>query len=253
MKSNLVIILCFLFIVLIYLFRKLDKFYRHYCRILFLDREETISLLTRNDKFYGKFHQNDLVARRVQSVNEYKRRVIVQCGCTPSLYEKVKLAWAIREADRRISKINENWFDGRKAKMMKWKIACTKGTDYENGYPHTINDTIVISKEIVNEYSMKDLVDTLIHEKTHIYQKKFREDVKRYIDENQFEVLKTREADDNIRTNPDIDDMIYIHQPSGDVYKLTYKDRPKTISDTIEKELEKEHPYEEMAIRVERM
>lgn len=253
MKSNLVIILCFLFMILIYCFHKLHKVYRKYCTILFLDRESTISLLNGNDEFYSKFHQNDLVARRVQSVNEYKSRVIIDCGCTPSLYEKIRLAWAIREADRRISKIRENWFDGRKAKMIKWKIACTTGKAYENGYPHTINDTIVISKEIVNEYSMKDLVDTLIHEKTHIYQRQFREDVKRYIDENQFGVLKRREADDNIRTNPDIDDMIYIHQPSGDVYKLTYREDPKTISDTIERELDKEHPYEEMAMRVERM
>lgn len=229
-------------------------FYRdYYSTILFLDKDETIALLLQNDSFYRHFHKNDLVARRVESVDDYKNRIIVQCGCTPSLYERIRLALAIREADRRMSRIREKWFDGEKAARLKWKIACTKGVAYENGYPHTIDDTIVISREIVMEYSFTDLVETLMHEKTHIYQKRYREDVERYLSEHQFDVVKRREKEDNIRSNPDIDEMVYIHQPSGDVYKLTYREHPKTISDTIEKGVEKEHPYEEMAMKIEKM
>jgi len=142
-----------------------------------------------------------------------------------------------------------DWFDNVKFNNIKWKIGAVSGTLYENGLSHTRNDVIIISKEYINNSSLVELTRTLLHEKVHIYQKMYPEDVDKFLDSYKFTKFKIREARDNTRANPDIDDWIYKDE-NGMIYKAEYKPNPKNLSDTNTPNQMYEHPYEKMAILI---
>jgi hypothetical protein len=55
--------------------------------------------------------------------------------------------------------------------MIKWKIGLVDGNLYESGLPHTRFDLIIIPLKLLNRiFGMNQLINTLIHEKIHVYQ-----------------------------------------------------------------------------------
>jgi hypothetical protein len=218
--------------------------------IIFLTRDEITDTLVNNHSFYSTFYEKDFQARRISTIEDYQNIIIKSCR-NFTLFEKLKLTMSIHYANQRLCKIKEKWFDGEKASRIEWKIGCFTGMKYENGYPHTVDDTIVLPKEIVNTYTLKELTDTMMHEKTHIYQKLFQDDISHYIAAKGFEKIKKREPSDNIRANPDIDNIVYRHRPTDNIYRMRYSDYPSNIAHTIDQNLNQEHPYEEMAMIIE--
>jgi hypothetical protein len=104
-------------------------------------------------------------------------------------------------------------------------------------------------------YDDNQLIKLLIHEKIHIYQKMYPNDVQLYIKLNGFIPIRKREMNDNIRANPDLDNWIYKDKDSN-IYKAQYNKEPKTISDVIYYPTDSqlyEHPYETMAITIENL
>jgi hypothetical protein len=109
------------------------------------------------------------------------------------------------------------------------------------------------SKKDINEYSESKLTDTLIHEKVHIYQKIYKDDVEKYLNEYNFKILKKRDESDNIRSNPDLNNFIY-KDNNNNIYKATYENNPKSIEDIVYSPINNqsyEHPFEKMAIFIE--
>lgn len=208
----------------------------------FLDKEEITGLLMTNDAFYSTFFEKDLEARGVSSIAEYKKKVVAKSGSSFTWFDKIKLAICARKADKRLRIKN--------IESVEWRIGCVDNSAYESGLPHTLSNTIVLTRDIMETYSMKELENTLIHEKVHLYQKRYPEEVDAHLKSRGFTRTRKREKDDSIRANPDTDDMIWIHQPSGDVYKAEYREHPKSVSDIVSQQI-KEHPYEMMAIEAE--
>jgi len=236
-------------------------------RPYFLGRKELENILLKNDDFYATFFPADLEARHVASITDYKdkiRSVVTEF----SFLEKIILVVCMFRADQKLKKIREQYFNGEKAiSAIEWRIGCIEGREYEYGLPHTVGTTIIFTKEMMTDYSWGDLIDTLVHEKVHLYQKRYPEDVDRYLSEKGFVAEKKRSEADRIRANPDINQTVYkrvyggIKQNNNNKddkddkdkeYRMQYVSRPINITDTIQKDHRKEHPFEEMAIDIER-
>jgi hypothetical protein len=224
--------------------------------VIFISQIETDTILQNNHSFYDRFHTHDLHARRVSSINEYLEKIKE----SPSFFtvsEKLKLLICITIANYRLSRIDEEWFDGKKAAYgIVWKIGCVKGFAYEDALPHTVDDNIILSHSLLCDLSYSDLVGTLMHEKTHVYQKVY--DSSSYLSTHGFTKLKKTEMEDTIRVNPDTDNYLYTKKDKDTnqqhLYKLTYRTKtPSSITDTTKPSTENEHPLEEMAYIIENM
>jgi hypothetical protein len=250
-----VLIYLILIIFLFYFFNILlnKKIFEHYENIDLLESYELLKVLKNdNDSYYKKFYNIDLKMRNIRNINEY----IINIEKSVDNFtndEKNKIKTCINNAELRLLKIKLNWFDGEKASKIKWIIGCIKGKLYENGLPHTRGNVIILNKENINKYNIKRLTDLLIHEKIHIYQKYYYNDVLKYLKNNNFTKFKERNENDNIRANPDLDNWIY-QDKNNNIYKAVYKNNAKTIEDITYTPINNqsyEHPYEKMAIYIE--
>ena len=128
---------------------------------------------------------------------------------------------------------------------------CKIKPDMENGFPHTHDHVIFLSKYFFKT-NLEDKIETLIHEKIHIYQRKYPE--KTEILYKHFNFNKNNKNTEKRRANPDIDEYNYDYK--GNEFYYQYNDNPRNINDIkkiyskTSKELiekygnENEHPNE---------
>ena len=222
--------------------------------IEFLNTSEIYQIFKRDkDNYFKSFYKNDLYARHINSIQDYLDKI------RSSTYnitdkQKTKITKCINNVNETCKNIKLGWFDGKKANSIKWKIGGITGKLYENGLPHTRDDIILISDENINNYSDTKLTKTLLHEKVHIYQKIYPDDIQLYISSKNFKKIRERSPSDNIRANPDLDNWIY-QDLKGDIYEAIYNNNPSSIEDITYKPINNqsyEHPYEKMAIEIEK-
>ena len=95
-------------------------------------------------------------------------------------------------------------------------------------------------------------METLIHEKIHVYQKMYPDITNNIIKKLNFKLVGKRKYSDMIRVNPDTDDNIYSY--NNNIMKAQYTSiNPTSIADikyNISQEQSYEHPYEWMAIDI---
>ena len=192
------------------------------------------------DHYYDTFTRFDLRARHVASVADYIDRIphaIVDASA--------KLCARIREAvpivDAHLARIQQVGFNGQKAANLPWRIGFMKNNKagYEDGLPHTRVDLIMLPTSLAKT-SDRELINTLFHEKVHIYQKAYPRDLKRWLVHKGFERVRRRTKGSRIRANPDIDEWVY--RDANRVYKCLYSsETPKHIEDVKE---DFEHPFE---------
>lgn len=221
--------------------------------IYFINSNDLYNILKNDeDNYYKTFYKLDFKTRNINNIEEYIN-YIKKSVYDPNKEEKNKIKKCINNANSRLQKLNFNWFDGNKAKELPWKIGCIQGKLYENGLPHTRGNIIILSKKDIDEYSEQKLTNTLIHEKVHIYQKLYKNDVEKYLNEYNFNIVKERDEYDNIRSNPDLNNIIY-KDNNNNIYKATYENNPKSIEDIVYSPINNqsyEHPFEYMAIFIE--
>jgi hypothetical protein len=211
--------------------------------VTFLTKEELIDYLIKDsDNYYKKFTKLDMQVRNINSIEDYYNNIRESCIDIINNYRS-KLINYIKIADDRLSKINLPGFDGLKCSKIKWKIGMVKENKYEGGFPHTRNDLIILNPYIS--------VNLLIHEKVHIYQKMYPEDIKIYLKENGFTKYYELINRENHRANPDLDNWIY--KQNNKILETRYKDNPQSISDVINQDSSFEHPFEYMAYYIEKL
>lgn len=222
--------------------------------VIFLDKNEVVNLLIENkDNYYKSFYKNDFYARNINSINDY-HKIIINSGVNLDNDQKNRLIKLTKSIDKKLENINLYFFNGKKANDLVWKIGVFKDKKYEGGLPHTRSDVILLNLNQINYYDDIKLMSTLLHEKIHIYQKMYKNDVDRYLDINKFKKIKKRNSHDNIRANPDLDEFIYSDE-NFNVYKAIYNKNPTSIEDVIyypNDNQSYEHPYEKMAIYLEK-
>jgi hypothetical protein len=223
-------------------------------KIIFISKDDLFQILkNNNDNYYNTFYNNDFKTRNITNIENYIN-FIQKSASDFNDDEKEKILKCIKTVNKVFKNIKLDWFDGIKANLLNWKFGCVSGKLYENGLPHTRNDIIIISKEDINNNSEKKLTKTLLHEKIHIYQKIYNDDVEKYIKKNNFYKFKKRSFTDNIRANPDLDNWIYKDE-NNILYKALYNDDPESIEDITYFPINNqshEHPFEKMAIEMEK-
>jgi hypothetical protein len=153
----------------------------HYQNIVLLDSNKLFKILKDNeDNYYNKFYEIDFKMRNVNNIEEYIRKIEKSVDDFTDI-EKMKIEECIYQANLKLSKIKLSWFNGDKSLKLPWIIGCIKGKMYENGLPHTRGNIIILNKENINKYNNKRLTELLIHEKIHIYQKYYHNDVLKYL------------------------------------------------------------------------
>ena len=251
-----ILILCLIIIIITILFfiinqKIIEPFESD--SILFLPKSDLIKILNNDsDDYYNKFTIYDLRARKIDNKNEYYHN-IEKSATDMTDSEKEKIRESIEVVYNNFQNISIKGFDGKKANSIPWKIGCIDKKLYESGLPHTRDDIIIVSKKILNEYDTMRLAQTLAHEKVHIYQKIYKDDIQEYLDENNIKLIRKRTMNDLARANPDLDD--YIYKDDKIVYSANYNtEYPLSIEDITYNPKygqSSEHPFEKMAIEIE--
>ncbi len=222
-----------------------------------MTKEETKKVLESDwDNYYDTFTIYDLEARKVRDVDSYVEKIK---GSVADFTDKQKerLRKLAERADKKIMKIKKTWLNGDILSKMEWKFGLTLNGMYEGGLPHTRGDRnidIVMLSEKLLDNDDDYLTGTLIHEKVHLYQRKFPEDIERYKEEKGLRRWKRRERNERVRANPDLDDYIYKNDKNEIMMSKYRDDSPTGLEDvvTLPNEGQKnEHPNEMMAIEVE--
>jgi len=210
------------------------------------------TLINNKDKYYDNFNDNDLRVRNINNINEYNDIIKNSCINISSKYSKI-LNNAINIANTKIKKVKITGFDGKKAAKIQWSIGIFKGKDYEYGLPHTRNFIILIPEHILG--NTNSLIRILIHEKIHIYQKMYPDDINSWLKTNGFVKFRVKSKKDDVRANPDIDNYLYKNS-KDEVMISKYNELPFTINDVKYypiNDYKYEHPFEFMAYTLEDM
>jgi len=187
-----------------------------------LSPEETNAFLAADaDGFVASLNRWDLFARKVSSTQEYLDKISksgVACHVSSELTSRADAIFRSKGDDAIADQ--------------PWIIAMTDGS-YEEGYPHTRRNIIFLSGPVD--------VDTLVHEKLHIWHRYSPPDLASM----GFKYLGPRKGTLRLRSNPDVDP--YIYEGFGKPMVALYNsDRPMNISD-VDSEPKFEHPLEYLA------
>jgi len=204
--------------------------------IIYLNSEELSKILIKDeDNFYKNLSKPNLEFRNINDINKYLQ-CIDKHLYTVNKKEKQIITNAIYKAHGKLKNKHFIGFNYNKIHNFPWIIGCSIGENYELGYPHTRNKIIVLNYKNIYD---KDLYKTLIHERIHIYQKLFPNDINTFL--NYFEFEKIKKKDINHLDNPDTDAFIY---------KGNFILECKIVNNNLEytnNSSEYEHPYEYMA------
>lgn len=255
MKYYIIIAILLITITSIYAITSIQKGPKH--DIFFLNKQEISKFLQNDeDKYVSNLSEIDLYARKVSSSKEYIN-IIKNCGVDLSKQEKEKLIICCKKADEFLKNHTYHNFSCEPISKMKWKIGCTKNYkeyEYEDGFPHTRGDVVFLSNRNINKYiamseDNENLINTLIHEKIHVYQKQHSGEMIKLLNNIGYTICDIKV--DRKRSNPDTNEIIYMDPASKECMFFSYSSNtPKNLSDVIQSDYTKEHPYEKMAYEI---
>lgn len=243
MKPILVIFTCV--VVLIALLYTSTECYSN--KINILTPDQTFHTISSNTSFWSLLTDKEWRKRKVHNLPEYLRLIQPTLIALTSS-QKATLIRLCDNADQRLAQIHLPYFSGKKASEMEWNIGVFKGTAYEYGWPHTVGNVILMPLQLIERGDTSD-IETLIHEKVHVYQRLYPSDLDTYLTANHFKKWKRRsDYDPDRRPNPDTDDWVYTH--NGQVMTedmILHLQSPDPNSQYYE------HPFERMAIEIGRI
>ncbi len=217
--------------------------------IVFVSPSTVAKKIRTNLPYYKRFSPQDWTARGVKNLAQYLSSIVVTDFDAD---QRRKLCKAVRQAKRDFSRIQVDWFDGKVAMKIPFKFGAIADDSYENGYPHTIGDVILLTTETVDEMSDEDLAELIKHEQTHVFQRKFPKYVRCFLKQFGYRRLKKQHPRDGIRANPDTDGITY--ERLGRVYAFPYRNEVRGLHSIdyshVKRHPRYEHPFEDMAYRV---
>lgn len=214
--------------------------------INFLSKEDSMRfILNDNDNYFKNFTKYDLIARKSNSIKDYYSKII-----TIDFTNNQKIL--ISKLTSKIDLLLPN-----KIASIKWNLALTYDSTYESGSPHTREDVIFLST-LVDFENIKHLINTLLHEKIHIYQRLYPEDLTILLNKRGYYKYKKRLDFLNevplLRSNPDLDNYIYIDPDGLPMYSVYNNNNPQSVQDIKTVPINSvlyEHPFELMAYSFE--
>lgn len=232
-------LLCFVVIWIIFLLISFSQLYKikkkYYLNIIFVNPDEAYNKIIEN-RYIDIFNKIDMKMRNCNSIEDcktlYKKNVILFTD-----EEKNKLSKLVNKSDKKI-KLFTNLYN------IPWKFARVTNK-IDDGLPHTHDDTIYLS----DRYFENPSISTLIHEKIHVYQKKYPEKTDKLYKLYNYEKLE-RFNNGKRRANPDLNHFDYKH--NGIIVYSEYNNHASNLSDiklinSNKKSNENEHPDEYFA------
>ena len=195
-------------IIILYLLIKINK-----KKIIFMNKNDVINFIINDkDNYIKNMSKYDLYARKVNSHHEYINLIVKHCL---------------------------DFTDEQKNIMYKctnktFKIALIDNV-YEEGLPHTREDIIFISPQVLNNIYLNKIIN---HELIHIDQRYNKRNYKNYT------ISRKRNNEPLIRANPDLDEYIYMNENKLELYYIYASIYPFGINDVIRINNLEEHPYE---------
>jgi len=189
----------------------------------------------------------DLHARKVKTHAEYREKL----GPTSIEFtetEKVLVDECIDKANIFFKNLKSPFIDNGLMNKIYWKFALTNHRDYEEGFPHTRQDIIFITPSLL-EMSKDTIITTIIHEKVHVYQRMYPELFRAALKTAGYVLLRERKTEPLSRSNPDIDEFIYLSPKAQEMISVYNTDKPTSIMDVKYSKIS-EHPYEEIAYAI---
>jgi hypothetical protein len=242
--------LLFIIIVLILILIGTYEKFNYNEEIKILTSTELSDILIKNeDNYYNTFNQLDLQVRKLKNINDYNS-IIIKAVQDINLRDRMILINTIKKANDILKNYKIIGFNGQKASQLKWEIGIVNKTDYEFGLPHTRGNIIILPKKLINDFS---LLNILIHEKIHTYQKMYKDDVQLYLKHNGYKIHSLKIDNPSARANPDVDEYLYTNS-QNELMIAKYNNNPESIMDITIFPINNtkyEHPLEFMAYSIE--
>ena len=249
------LLICLLIANIIYytykIFTRKKEFFDE--QITFLDKKSIIDFFNKDhDNYIKHLSKFDLIARNVDTNIDYIKKISF---CTKDFTENQKniINNCCKKADDFLKEYNE-LLDGKQIAKIKWNIALTYKYDnfeYENGLPHTRKNIIFLSDKMIPESETPDFVNTLIHEKIHVYQRYNESTVDKMLS-NKLRINKVVYFNPKKRANPDLNNNIYQNDKNEILQCYYNSNTPNSIQDVtcLNNNSINEHPYELLAYNI---
>lgn len=249
------LLICLLIALIIYytykIFTTEKEFFEE--QITFFDKESIIDFFNKDqDNYIKQLSRFDLIARNVDTNNDYIKKISF---CTKDFTENQKniINNSCKKADDFLREYNE-LLDGKQIAKIKWNFALTCKYDnfeYENGLPHTRKDIIFLSDKMIPETETSDFVNTLIHEKIHVYQRYNESTVDKMLS-NKLSINKVVYFNPKKRANPDLNNNTYQNEKNEILQCYYNSNTPNSIQDVtcLNNNSINEHPYELLAYNI---
>jgi hypothetical protein len=217
-----------------------------------MSKEDTIKYFIEDtDNYVRDLSDADIIALKSSSKKDYINKIVSDVrDFTPK--EKELLIRSCKEADnflykyRKIPEIN-----AKKIASMEWVLSKTNGEWYEQGYPHTRENIIFITDEVI---SHSELTRIMIHEKVHVFERLYPEEIEEWIDINGYEKHSLLKYYPLARSNPDVNGIVY-KSKEGCLTLAQFKNKnPTGIDDATYpcgRDWKHEHPYETLAYTID--
>lgn len=217
--------------------------------------ETTRMLRTPSTKIYfDRLSRYDLEARKSSTAATYMNRYI--SSIRPFFQSEKYMLNSMTEHADIITKSFKRFHN------IEWKLVklCC---DTENGFPHTLGDTIFLPDDFLIKNTYKQCLETIIHEKVHLYQRMYPLYTNTLITQYwHYNIVGIMDNLESARANPDLNNILYsLTDVNVEVNKINacyskYDDHPKSLYDAklteqCKRDNQKyEHPYEKMAYNI---
>ena len=228
--------------------------------INFLTKNQTQNFFIADTDHYNEsLTKFDLIALKTKSKSSYLQTILNSADNFTNK-EKKRLESAAKKADLFFENFLEitneftPYFDNIKCKKLEWNFAKTLNHIYQEGLPHTRQNLIFLTDDIINKTNDNILIMILIHEKVHIYERTYPQDVQKIFHLFGYTPYNQLSNYSMARSNPDVDRIVYKDNKGNLTYAKYKSSTPNSLFDVIfpiPYSAESEHPNEYLAYYID--